>query len=61
VLGERGDGQARVHADVGGDRRAVADEQVLVAEHALAGIDHAALRVGADHGAAEDVGACSGC
>ena len=42
VLGQRGDGQARVHADVGGDRRAVADEQVLVAEHALAGVDHAA-------------------
>ncbi len=42
VLGERGDGQARVHADVGRDRRAVADEQVLVAEHALAGVDDAA-------------------
>ena len=43
VLGQRGDRQARVHADVGRDRRAVADEQVLVAEHALAGVDHAAL------------------
>ena len=42
VLGQRGDRQARVHADVGGDRRAVADEQVLVAEHALAGVDDAA-------------------
>ena len=42
VLGHRGDREARVHADVGGHRRAVADEQVLVAEHALAGVDHAA-------------------
>jgi len=42
VLGQRGDRQARVHADVGGDRRAVAGEQVLVAEHALAGVDDAA-------------------
>jgi hypothetical protein len=42
VLGERGDRQARVDADVRGDGRAVADEQVLVAEHALARVDHAA-------------------
>jgi hypothetical protein len=42
VLGERGDGEARVDADVRGDRRAVADEQVLVAEHALARVDHPA-------------------
>ena len=55
VLGERGDRQRRVDADVRGDRRAVADEQVLVAEHALAGVDHAALGVGRDHRAAEDV------
>ena len=42
VLGHRRDGEARVDADVGRHRRAVADEQVLVAEHALAGVDHAA-------------------
>ena len=43
VLGERGDRQAGVDADVRRDRRAVADEQVLVAEDALAGVDDAVL------------------
>ena len=55
VLGERGDRQARVHADVRGDRGAVAHEQVLVAEHPLAVVDHAGLGALGDHGAAEDV------
>src|SRR6185312_3516104 len=36
VLGERGDRQRRVHADVRGHGRAVAHQQVLVAEDALA-------------------------
>ena len=44
-----------------GTADAVADEQVLVAEHALAGVDDAASRVGADHRAAEDVRGASGC
>ena len=56
VLGQRGDRQRGIDADVGRDRRAVADEQVLVAEHALVGVDDAALGVGRDHRAAEDVG-----
>ena len=55
VLGERGDREARIHPDVGRDRGSVADQEVLVAEDALAGIDHAARAVGADHRAAEDV------
>ncbi len=55
VLGQRGDREARVDADVGGDRRAVADEQVLVAEGALVAVDDAGLRALADHRAAHDV------
>src|SRR3954469_7166672 len=49
MLGERGDREARVHADVGRDRRPVADEQVLVAEHALIRVHDAGVRAGADH------------
>ena len=56
VLGLGGDRQARVDAGVGGHRRAVGDEQVLVAEDAVAAVDDAGLGVGSDHGAAEDVG-----
>ena len=56
VLGQGGDRQARVDADVGRDRRAVADQQVLVAEDALARVDDAVLGAVADHRAAEDVG-----
>ena len=56
VLGHGGDRQARVDAGVGRDRGAVADQQVLVAEDAVGGVDDAALRAGADHRAAEDVG-----
>src|SRR6476659_5226309 len=55
VLGHRGDREARVDADVGGDRRAVADQQVLVAERAVVAVDHAGLRVLADHRTAENV------
>ncbi len=56
VLCKGGDRQARVHTRVRGDRRAVADHQVLVAEDAVARVDNAVLGVGADHGAAQDVG-----
>src|SRR5215217_4111799 len=56
VLGQRGDRQARVDADVGGNRGAVGDQEVLVAIDAVAGVDNARRRVGADDGAAEDVG-----
>src|SRR3954447_12711967 len=55
VLGDRGDGEARVDADVRGDRRPVADEQVLVAEGAMVGVDDARPRALADDGAAHDV------
>jgi hypothetical protein len=44
VLCERRDGERGVHADVGRYGRPVADQQVLVAEHALAGVDDAAGR-----------------
>ena len=43
VLGQGGDRQARVDADVGRHRGAVADQQVLVAEDALGGVDDAVL------------------
>ena len=56
MLGQGGDRQAGVDADVGRDRRAVADHQVLVAEDALARVDDAVLGAVADHRAAEDVG-----
>ena len=54
-LGQRGDRQTRVRAHIRGHRGAVADEQVLVAEDAVPGVDHAVLGSRADHGAAEDV------
>src|SRR6185312_7168662 len=41
TLGERGDREARVHADVRRDRGPVADEQVLVAEDAMVRVDNA--------------------
>ena len=41
VLGQRGDREARVDAEVRRHRRAVADEQVLVAEHAWRASRHA--------------------
>src|SRR3954470_22777430 len=56
MFGQGGDRQARGDADVGRDRRAVADEQVLVAEDALVGVHDAGGRVGSDHRPAEDVG-----
>src|SRR5207302_9503397 len=56
VLGERGDREGGVDADVGGHGGAVADEQVFVAEDALARVDDAVPGVGGDDGAAEDVG-----
>src|SRR4051794_18447289 len=49
VLGHRGDGEARVDADVGRNRGPVADEQVLVAERVVVGVDDARLAALADH------------
>ena len=46
VLGHRRDREARVDPDVGRDRRAVADQQVLVAERPLAAVDHAERATG---------------
>src|ERR1035437_8241488 len=56
TLGQRGDREGGVDADVGRDGGAVADQQVLVAEHAVAVVDHPGLWVCADDGPAEDVG-----
>src|SRR5215211_8698588 len=55
VLGHRSDREARVDADVPGDRGAVADQQVLVAEGAVVRVDDARLGPLADHRAAHDV------
>ena len=44
ALGERGDRQRRVDAGVRRHRRAVGDQQVLVAEDAVAGVDDALAR-----------------
>src|SRR3954469_8805097 len=52
VLGHGGDRERGVDPDVGRDGGPVADEQVLVAERAVVGVDDAGLRPLADHGAA---------
>ena len=61
VLGHGGDRQARVDAGVGGDRRAVADHQVLVAEDAVAGVDDAVSRVRRRSPRRPGCGRSSGC
>ncbi len=54
-LGHRRDRQARIHTGIGRDDRTVADEQVLVAEHSMLGVDNAPLgAVGGDR-AAQDM------
>lgn len=55
AFGHRSDRKAWVHADVPRDRGAVANEEVVVAEHLVAIIDHAGSRGGSDRGATEDV------
>src|SRR3984885_16344992 len=55
VFGQRGDRQARVDTWVGGQRRAVGDQQVLVAEYLAAGVDDALGGGAGDDRAAEDV------
>ncbi len=55
MFGERGDPQTAVEPNICGHGGTVADEQVLVAEHALVALDDAMVEVGRDHGAAEEV------
>jgi len=54
-LRERADRQAGVDPDVRGHDRAVADEQVAIAENAVVAIDDAARGVTSDHRTSEDV------
>jgi NAD(P)-dependent dehydrogenase (short-subunit alcohol dehydrogenase family) len=55
TLGEGGDGERRVHADVGGDRRSIADEEPRVPEDLMVDVHHACVGRGRDRAATEDV------
>src|ERR1035438_6562525 len=44
ALGERGDGQAGIDAEIGRHYRPIADVHILVAEHAVARVDYSASR-----------------